>query len=185
MERFFRITEEFLSSSAQPAKFWRVLLGHLASMILLVPGGRLRMRALQLALKRSWDFLSEECMIPWDAPSREDLLWWCAEGRLEEGVSLESHFPDTSLWTDASGQGWGAALVDQFARGLWSPLETLSSINMRELLAVERGLLAFVDSLRGKVVALFCDNTTAIAYLRKQGGTLSPHLNEVAQRVLR
>ena len=32
---------------------------------------------------------------------------------------------------------------------------------------------------------MFSDNTTAVAYLRNQGGTLVPRLNEVAQRILR
>ena len=47
---------------------------------------RLRMRALQLALKRSWDFRDDSALIPWNSPSREDVLRWCAESRLEEGV---------------------------------------------------------------------------------------------------
>ena len=54
----------------------------------LAPGGQLRMRALQLALKRSWDFQDDLVLVPWDGPSREDLLWWSADGRLEEGVCL-------------------------------------------------------------------------------------------------
>ena len=39
--------------------------------------------------------------------------------------------------------------------------------------------------LRGHVVAVLSDNTTAVSYLRHQGGSLSPTLNEVAQRILR
>ena len=74
--------EEFLSSKVQSAKFWRVLLGHLASLSRLVPNGQLRMRALQLALSRGWDFRDEDILVPWDPPSRDDLLWWCTEGRL-------------------------------------------------------------------------------------------------------
>ena len=58
-------------------------------------------------------------------------------------------------------------------------------INQRELLAVERGLRALCTCLEGRVVAVFSDNTTAVAYLRRQGGTLSPALNAVAQRILR
>ena len=50
IEKSFSIAEEFLSSKVQSAKFWRVLLGHLASLSCLVPNGQLRMRALQLAL---------------------------------------------------------------------------------------------------------------------------------------
>ena len=46
-------------------------------------------------------------------------------------------------------------------------------------------LQGFLPSLRGRVVAVFSDNTTALAYLKKQGGTPSATLNTVAQSVLR
>ena len=39
----------------------------------LVPNGQLRMRALQLALSRGWDFRDEDILVPWDPPSRDDL----------------------------------------------------------------------------------------------------------------
>ena len=38
IEKFFLTVEEFLSSKVQSAKFWRVLLGHLASLMHLVLG---------------------------------------------------------------------------------------------------------------------------------------------------
>ena len=63
--------------------------------------------------------------------------------------------------------------------------EVSLSINQREWLTVERGLRALCTCLGGRVVAVFSDNTTAVAYLRRQGGTLSPALNAVAQRILR
>ena len=75
IEKFFSIVEEFLSSKVQSTKFCRVLLGHLASLIHIVPGGQLRMRAPQLALKRGWNFVDDSVLVPWDAPSRDDLLW--------------------------------------------------------------------------------------------------------------
>ena len=56
IEKFFSIAEEFLSSKVQSAKFWRILLGHLASLSRLVPNGQLRMGALQLALKSRLGF---------------------------------------------------------------------------------------------------------------------------------
>ena len=55
----------------------------------------------------------------------------------------------------------------------------------QELLAVNLGLHQFQSSLRGRTVAVFCDNTTAVAYLRKEGGTRSPLLNSLAQEILR
>ena len=63
--------------------------------------------------------------------------------------------------------------------------EVSLSINQRELLAVERGLRALCFCLEGQVVAVFSDNTTTVVYLRRQGGTLSPALNVVAQCILR
>ena len=56
---------------------------------------------------------------------------------------------------------------------------------MRELRAIKLGLRKFKDSVQDKVVALFSDNTSAIAYLRNQGGTLSQNLNKEAQEILR
>ena len=185
IQKFWSIAEEFLSSREQSATFWRVLLGHLASLAYLVPGGRLRMRALQLALKRGWNFQDDLVKVMWDDACREDLLWWCAEGRLLAGISLVQDQPDQMFWSDASDAGWGANLADRFVSGIWSAEEALLSINARELLAVEKGLLAFQDCLCGRVVAVFCDNTTAVSYLRRQGGTHSPLLNSLAQRVLR
>ena len=185
IEKFFSIAEEFLSSKVQSAKFWRVLLGHLASLSRLVPNGQLRMRALQLALSRGWDFRDEDILVPWDPSSRDDLRCWCTEGRLDEGISLALSSPDQMFWSDASNLGWGATVEDQFASGVWLEGEASLSINQRELLAVERGLRALCSCLEGRVVAVFSDNTTAVAYLRRQGGTLSLALNTVAQRILR
>ena len=76
-------------------------------------------------------------------------------------------------------------MADHVASGLWSEGEELLSINHWELLAVERGLSKLQGVLRGQVVVVFSDDTTAVAYLRHQGGTLSPSLNEVAQWILR
>ena len=181
----FSIVEEFLSSKVQSAKFWRVLLGHLASLSRLVSNGQLRMRALQLALSRGWDFWDEEVLVLWDLPSWDDLRWWCTEGRLDEGISLALCSPDLMFWSDASNHSWGGTVADRFVSGFWLEGEASLSINHRELLAVERGLRVLSACLEGRVVAVFSDNTTAVTYLRRQRGTLSPALNAVAQRILR
>ena len=106
-------------------------------------------------------------------------------GRLEEGISLALRSPDQMFWSDASNLGWGATVEDRFASGVWLEGEVSLSINQHELLAVKRGLRALCTCLEGRVVAVFSDNTTAVAYLRRQGGALSPALNAVAQRILR
>ena len=97
-EKFFSIVEEFLSSREQSAKSWRVLLGHLSSLIHLVPGGRLRLRSLQLALRSGWDFVDESVLVAWDDSCQADLLWWYDKDWLTDGVSLESHLPELMFW---------------------------------------------------------------------------------------
>ena len=79
-----RLIEEFLSTSSPPAFLWRRLLGHLSSLILLVPGGMIRMRLLQLCLKDQWDFLDDQFQVSWSPLCREDLLWWSKQVQLRE-----------------------------------------------------------------------------------------------------
>ena len=114
-----------------------------------------------------------------------DLRWWLHLPRLSLGVSLRQVSPDLHFWSDASDVGWGAHLDCQVASGLWDPEQTALSINVRELPAVQLGLFQFWSALQGRTVAVFCDNTTAVTYLRKEGGTRSPLLNTLAQEILR
>ena len=76
VENLLMIIEEFLLSPGPPAALWRRLLGHLSSLTLLVKGGMLRMRSLQIRLRSRWDFRDELLCIPWDPLCQEDFLWW-------------------------------------------------------------------------------------------------------------
>ena len=185
IEKLLSIGDEFLSYVEQPASSWLELLGVLASLIALVPGGRLRMRSLQLALRRAWDRLDDSVLVSWNSDCRSDLGWWLNRSCLERGVSLSQVSPNLDFWSDASDVGWGAHLGDSLVSNRWSPQEMVLSINVRELLAVEYGLHYFAPQLVDSTIAVFIYNSTAIAYLRNQGGTKSPPLNAVAQRVLR
>ena len=93
--------------------------------------------------------------------------------------------PQLDLWSDALDVGWGAHLGDQVVSGLWSQEEIHSSINQRELLAIFYALQHFLPLVRNTSVAVFADNTTALAYLKNQGGTRSAVLNQTAQDLLR
>ena len=75
VSNLLRLIEEFLSTPSPPVYLWRRLLGHLSSLTLLVPGGMLRMRLLQLCLKDQWDFLDDQFQVSWSPLCREDLLW--------------------------------------------------------------------------------------------------------------
>ena len=102
-----------------------------------------------------------------------DLQWWLHLPRLSLGVSLCQVSPDLHFWSDASVVGWSAHLDRRIASGLWDTHQATFSINARELLAVLLGLHQLQSSLQSRTVAVFCDNTTAVASLHKVGGTRS------------
>ena len=188
VERISRLQStaaEFQSCASPPASLWLSLVGVLSSLAHLVPGGRLRMRSLQLCLHLSWDRQDLEAPVYASMECLRDLQWWLLLPCLSLGVSLCQVSPDLHFWSDASDVGWGAHLDRQIASGLWDTHQAALSINARELLAVQLGLHQFRSSLQGRTVAVFCDNTTAVAYFRKEGGTRSPLLNTLAQEILR
>ena len=133
-----RLTADvILSCAAPPANTWLSLLGMLSSLSHLVPGGRLRVRSLQLCLHKLWDRGDPSVPIPWSQDCLRDLRWWLDLPRL----SLVQISPDLDFWSDASDVGWGARLGSLTASGLWDPDQAALSINARELLAVQEGLL--------------------------------------------
>ena len=104
------IIEEFLSSPNPPAALWRRLLGHLSSLTLLVKGGMLRMRSLQLRLRSKWNFRDDYLRIQWDPLCQEDLRWWSWTIQQREGVDISLPVPDLSFYSNASDVGWGAIM---------------------------------------------------------------------------
>ena len=144
-----KIIEEFLSSPNPPAALWCRLLGHLSSHTLLVKGGMLRMRSLQIRLSSSWDFRDELLRVPWDPLCQEDLLWWSWAIQQRVGVVLSLPVPDLSFYSDASDVGWGTIVGENQVSGVWTPSQRELSINLREMMAVQKGLLEFSSLLRG------------------------------------
>ena len=176
---------EFVSCRQHPLPVWCQLLGVMSSLSSIVPGSRLWMRSLQLRLNAAGRLLPNSAAVSWDDSCLEDLRWWSEESHLLVGLPLGLPRPDLSLFTDASDSGWGASLEDDHLSGSWPPHCSVYLINHRELLAVLYGVQGFLPLLRDQSVSLFADNTTALSYLRNQGGTHSSMLNSVAQAVLR
>ena len=111
------------------------------------------------------------CLISWDTPIQLDAdfltyLRWFQRQNVMTGVPL--HLPEPSLFffTDASLKGWGSS---------WKNLdpESLRHINWLELEAIRLALLHWGPQWRSQSVRVYCDNSTAVAYIRKQGGTHS------------
>ena len=185
IQKVLSLVADFSSSREQPLSLWRSLLGVMSSMTALIPGARLRMRSLQLRLNVAGPKQAEHALISWDSSCHQDLRWWSDASHLIGGVSLDLPQPLLLLFTDASDSGWGASLGDDLLSGLWTPDISRFSINHCELLAILLAIRGFLHLLKGRSVSLFTDNTSALAYLRKEGGTRSATLNAVAQSILR
>ena len=156
----------------------------MSSLSSIVPGSRLRMRSLQLRLSDSGRLLPSSTSVSWDDSCLADLQWWSVESHLLVGLPLNLLQPGLALYTDASDSGWGAFLADDQLSGSWSQEFFRYSINHRELLAVLYGVQGFLPVLRCQSVSLFVANTTALSYLKNQGGTHSSTLNFVTQAIL-
>ena len=151
--RLLSTAGEFLSSADPPASTWLSLLGMLSSLSHLVPGGRLRVRSLQLCLQRSWGRGGQSVRVPWSQDCLRDLRWWLHLPRLSLRVSLQQVSPDLDFWSDASDVGWRAHLGSLTASGLWCLEHSALSINARELLAIREGLLHFSRLWWGRMSA--------------------------------
>ena len=112
--------------------------------------------------------------------AKQDLEWWL--GNLNE--SLDKLFfpasPDLEICSDASLSGWGACCDQAKTRGSWTVEDTAKHINELELLGAFYAVQAFAAHATDISVRLYLDNTTAISYINKWGGTKSVVLSDLA-----
>ena len=175
VEKFLSVADSFCTMTSPPAQLWQVFLGHLASLERLVPHGRLRMRSLQWHLKGHWSPETDPPSLPVPLPQepRRDLSWWMVRDHLLMRVRFGTPAPDLHLYSDASCSGWGAHLLDQHVSWVWSDQEKLLHINLLEMKALFLALQAFREDVISHHVTAMCDNSTVVAYVNKQGGTVS------------
>ena len=170
--------EGFTAQQSPPAVQWLQVLGHLVSLEKLVPYGRIRIRPIQWQLRLHWAQLREKSskLIPTrpSVPSGHHMV--DQRDNLRRGVPIGTMDVEYYLYTDSSTQGWGAHLQELTASGIWSQLH----INVLELQAIWFGLKAFSQRVENAKVALMSDNTSAVAYLRNQGGTKSLAMSDLA-----
>ena len=91
----------------------------------------------------------------------------------------------TPLYSGASWSGWGSHLLDRVVSGVWSDQEKLLHINLLELKALFLALQSFQELVAGRHVTAMCDNSVVVAYVKKQGGTVSHSLCSLASQLLR
>lgn len=110
------------------------------------------------------------------------MLWW--KTNIQNSVAPIRSFSFVAIiFTDASLTGWGAVCDSHKTGGIWSPTEKNFHINELELLAVFFGLKCFAADLRDCEILLRVDNTTAIAYINRMGGTQYPWLHNLPRDI--
>ena len=161
-------------------------IGMLDSVADLVPHGRWMVRPFHWARLEHWSPTAgsyEDTLSAAALPDRAFQVWWTESKNLTMGVPIQEPVPDFLLFTDASETAWGARLSTYSASGMWTDTEKLLHINVLELLAVHRALLSFAHLCSDLRIQVQTDNTTAVAYLRKGGGTHSRSLQDVAWQI--
>ena len=105
----------------------------------LVPYCRLLMRPLQLLLLRDFTPLidSQDLLVPLSSEFKVLCVAWSSPSRLLEGKLFAALPPSLVITMDASGQGWGGAVLHPHrVSGVWSKEEVFDHINTLELKAV-------------------------------------------------
>ena len=154
------------------------ILGLLASTEKLVPQGCLHMRHLQFHLRRHFNCHLKGAL---DSPFSLDpsvkvhLRLWLLRNNVMAQAPLHPPKYVTSIYTDASAQGWGAYCAHMIAQGHWSTQQSKLHINVLELKAVLLALKTFVPqlSLHQRIIQVASDNTTVCAYINEIGCTRS------------
>lgn len=115
--------------------------------------------------------------------AKADLSWWISQAKFAHGRSIFLATPTLSISSDASLTGWGAVCRGVKTGGPWVQSEANKHINELELLAALKALECFTEHLYNASVELKVDNTSAVSYINKLGGSRSSSLCDMALRI--
>ena len=187
-ERWLKLQDLILllkSKRVLTARCLMSLIGLLASTEKMVPEGRLHMRPFQFNLKEHWRYSqSLDNLLPLTESIAAHLDWWHNPSNVMKGADLHPKDHSIQLFTDASNEGWGAHLDQNFTKGLWSDREKRLHINVLELKAVSLALRDFKDQCQNQTVLVATDNSTVVAYINKQGGTHSAEMCALLWKIM-
>ena len=111
-----------------------------------------------------------------------ELKWWIMNITLaKRPISIPKH--EILIKSDASLMGWGAVHDNQSTGGRWSDTEKEQHINALETKAAQFALQTFCDKVKNKHIRILIDNTTAVAYINKMGGSHSTNCNNIARDI--
>ncbi|MEW8547329.1 MAG: reverse transcriptase domain-containing protein [Candidatus Thiodiazotropha sp.] len=180
VQNILNLLEWFKCQSQVSARAFLSLLGKLSAAAQFVVLGRLHLRPLQMALFAQWKphLLPLEHLILISPQIKFHLNWWINRDRFIQGVPLKPALPTHSLFTDASLSGWGAHLEPEglLFHGVWSQGQSHLHINILEMKVILLALKQCEHHVKNSSVMVATDNSSVVAYLRREGGTHSPTL---------
>ena len=117
--------------------------------------------------------------------ARQELKMWLTNLEMWHGRAMVMSRPSLIIQTDASLLGWGAVCLNtgKEANGLWAKEETMLHINVLELMTAWFAIQTLVNVTTGAHVRFQMDNTTAVSYINKQGGTKSCQMVIIAKKI--
>ncbi|KAG2187196.1 hypothetical protein INT44_004868 [Umbelopsis vinacea] len=139
---------------------------------------RYLMMAKNQALRHTNDW-SHAC--PLTPLAIQELEWWRDKLSQWNGLGLLPVNPQYEIYTDASQSGWGIVCNQRIWSQSWNATELPFHINYKELLVIWK--VVQLRQFQGKILRIYCDNTTTIAYVNKFGGTISPLLTDLATKI--
>ena len=136
-------------------------------------------REKDLALKLAAGDFDKSMVLSQEA--RLDVLWWL-ENIDNSGRAVRCAKHIVTVFTDASEEGWGAHVDESATGGRWSDKEKKDHINILELRAIYLGLSSLCR-VQNSHIRVMTDNTTALAYVKHQGGVKSPECQREAKEI--
>ena len=177
----------FSQKTSVSARDFLSLLGQLNAAADLVMLGRLHLRPLQIFLHNQWKPQNlPYSQIVMTTEILQHLRWWLQEDLYHQGIPLKIDPPSFTIFTDASLSGWGAHVEPDglLFHGVWTEDQSRLHINVLEMKAIFLSLSRAAHKVKNSTVSVSTDNTTVVAYIRRQGGTHSTELSEEAWNVL-
>ena len=176
-DKLWSLTDSLL---AQPTQSIRKVAGLIGTIIAALPGGlhgQLHYRRLERDKNRA---LSHACgnynkHMTLSPQALTDIGWWHAHV-LSASSFIRAPEYSISLYTDASLDGWGATDSHSTVGGAWDPDAPPAHINVLELMA----LPSLCATARDVHIRICMDNSTAVSYVNKMGGSQSADCDGLA-----
>ncbi len=182
MDQVLKLCKKALGSKDIALRDISKILGNFAWAIHSIPFAQMHYRQIQdfhIKQLHKWDRdLSKRIILP--AEARSNLDWWINNLQIVNGKPFFPRSPHLEIYSDASLSGWGAICDDVRTRGPWTAADRNRHINELEILGSFHAVKSFTGSSSKIAIKLYLDNSTAVCYINKGGGTRSIGLSILA-----